>query len=87
MMSVGDKSFFHEFSDKDEVFNARREKLASRHLLIIDVRFKDSRVLAARNAGRVFTFDAASVNALYLNSDDRFLIREAWFEQFLSRVK
>ncbi|MDR1906639.1 MAG: 50S ribosomal protein L4 [Puniceicoccales bacterium] len=57
------------------------------NVLMIDVRFEDSLILAARNIGRVFTIDAASVNALDLKSYDRFLVSEAGFEQLLNRVK
>jgi hypothetical protein len=56
-------------------------------VLLIDESFRDSMVLAARNLGRIFVIDAASVNALDLKSYDRFLVSGAGFAQLLERVK
>ncbi|MDR1366465.1 MAG: 50S ribosomal protein L4 [Puniceicoccales bacterium] len=57
------------------------------NVLMIDIHFEDSLILAARNMERVFTIDAASVNALDLKSYDRFLVSEVGFEQLLNRVR
>jgi hypothetical protein len=56
-------------------------------VLMVDVKFDDSFVLAARNMERIFTIDAASMNALDLKSYDRFLVSEAGFATLLNRVK
>ncbi|MDR0417929.1 MAG: 50S ribosomal protein L4 [Puniceicoccales bacterium] len=73
---------------KTKEFLAFMEKIfPTGNVLMIDVCFEDSLILAARNMKRIFTIDAASVNALDLKSYDRFLVSEAGFEQLLNRVR
>jgi large subunit ribosomal protein L4 len=86
LLSVID-SFAANFQ-KTKEFSAFVEKIfPTGNVLMIDVRFEDSLILVARNVERVFTIDAASVNALDLKSYDRFLVSEAGFEQLLNRVR
>jgi large subunit ribosomal protein L4 len=86
LVSVID-SFSTNFQ-KTKEFSVFMEKIFPMgDVLIIDVHFEDSTILAARNMERVFTIDAASVNALDLKSYDRFLVSEAGFEQLLNRVR
>jgi large subunit ribosomal protein L4 len=86
LLSIID-SFTANFQ-KTKEFSAFVEKIfPTGNVLMIDVRFEDSLILAARNVERIFTIDAASVNALDLKSYDRFLVSEAGFEQLLNRVR
>ncbi|MDR1590519.1 MAG: 50S ribosomal protein L4 [Puniceicoccales bacterium] len=80
-------SFSVDFQ-KTKEFSTFVEKIfPTGNVLMIDVHFEDSLILAARNVRRVFTIDAASVNALDLKSYDRFLVSAAGFEQLLNRVR
>ena len=73
---------------KTKEFSAFMEKIfPTGNVLMIDVHFEDSLILAAKNVERVFVIDAASVNALDLKSYDRFLVSEAGFEQLLNLVR
>jgi large subunit ribosomal protein L4 len=73
---------------KTKEFSTFVEKIfPTGNVLMIDVHFEDALILAARNVERIFTIDAASVNALDLKSYDRFLVSEAGFEQLLNRVR
>jgi large subunit ribosomal protein L4 len=73
---------------KTKEFSAFMEKIfPTGNVLMIDVHFEDSLILAAKNVERVFVIDAASVNALDLKNYDRFLVSEAGFEQLLNRVR
>ncbi|MDR0740635.1 MAG: 50S ribosomal protein L4 [Puniceicoccales bacterium] len=86
LLSIID-SFAANFQKTKEI-SAFVEKISpTGNVLMIDVRFEDSLILAARNVKRIFTIDAASVNALDFKSYDRFLVSEAGFEQLLNRVR
>jgi large subunit ribosomal protein L4 len=86
LLSIVD-SFAANFKKTKEISTFVEKIFPTGNVLMIDVRFEDSLILAARNAERVFTIDAASVNALDLKSYDRFLVSEVGFEQLLNRVR
>jgi large subunit ribosomal protein L3 len=73
---------------KTKEFSVFVEKIfPSGTVLMIDECFDDALMLVARNVERIFTINAASVNALDLKSYDRFLVSEAGFTQLLERVR
>jgi hypothetical protein len=86
LLSIID-SFAANFRKTKEISTFVEKIFPTGNVLMIDIRFEDSLILATRNVGRVFTIDAASINALDLKSYDRFLVSEAGFEQLLNRVR
>ncbi|MDR2372081.1 MAG: 50S ribosomal protein L4 [Puniceicoccales bacterium] len=80
-------SFAANFQKTKEISAFVEKIFPTGNVLMIDIRFEDSLILAVRNVERIFTIDAASVNALDFKSYDRFLVSEAGFEQLLNRVR
>ncbi|MDR2735640.1 MAG: 50S ribosomal protein L4 [Puniceicoccales bacterium] len=65
----------------NKIYPSEQEKI-----LVIDTKFSNEFVLAARNCSRIYTVDAASVNALDLIRYDRYLVSEAAFDVLINRI-
>ncbi|MDR1458367.1 MAG: 50S ribosomal protein L4 [Puniceicoccales bacterium] len=55
-------------------------------VLVIDTKFSHEFVLASRNCTKIYTIDAASVNALDLIRYDRYLVSEEAFDVLINRA-